>query len=157
MADFLSDQQISDLLAEPKRLPTDWRKRLVLKPKRGHTESELDLVGELGSQFRIMRRQSQLNPLVFSVILAYCFPGSNQVMRLRRYNGKSHEHKNRLEGDRFYGFHIHTATERYQRTGSDEEAYAERTDRYGSLEEATDCLFLDCGFVKPERAQAELF
>jgi hypothetical protein len=29
---------------------------------------------------------------------------------LRRCNGKSHEHTNIIESDKFYDFHIHTAT-----------------------------------------------
>jgi len=55
--------------------------------------------------------------LDFSIILAYCPEASNQLFRLRRYNGKSHEHTNTIEADKFYNYHIHTATERYQELG----------------------------------------
>ncbi len=157
MPDFLTDQQIAALLAERKPLPADWRKRLVLKPKRGHTESELELKGVGGSEFRLLQRRSNINPLDFSAILAYRFPDSNQILRLTRYNGRSHEHRNRLENERFYDFHIHTATERYQRTGHDEDAFAQLTNRYADLEEATRCLLADCGFDIPEDSQGELF
>jgi hypothetical protein len=157
MPDFLTDQEIAELLTEEKPLPADWRKRLVLKAKRGHSESELDVSGARGSEFRILQRRSNLNPLDFSVILAYRFPGSNQVLRLRRYNGKSHEHRNRLEGNRFYDFHVHTATARYQRTGHEEDSFAEVTDRYATIEEATRCLFADCAIKLPDDAQGELF
>jgi hypothetical protein len=157
LAAFLTDQQIADLLAERKVLPSDWRRRLTLKAKRGHTESELEVEGVQGSEFRLMQRRSEFNPLDFSVILAYRVPGSNQVMRLKRYNGKSHEHSNPIERQRFYDFHIHTATERYQRTGNKEETFAEVTDRYSNVDEATKCLFEDCNFDVPEQAQGELF
>ena len=104
MPDFLSDSEIAALLREQKVLPADYAKKMAAKPKRGHSESELDLRGEDSSEFRI-------NPLDFSVILAYRIPESNQVFRLRRYNGRSHEHTNPLEGETFYDFHIHMATE----------------------------------------------
>ena len=46
------------------------------------------------------------NPLDFSVILAWLPPQSSTTFRLCRYNGKSHEHTNALEGNRFYDFHV---------------------------------------------------
>ena len=53
-------------------------------------------------------------------------PQSNRVFRLRRYNGKSHEHTNPIEKEIFYDFHIHTATERYQvLENKKEDTYAE--------------------------------
>ncbi len=127
------------------------------KPKRGHTEFELELVGANDSAFRVLARRSSFNHLDFSVILVYCFPGSNQTFRLKRYNGKSHEHTNPLERQNFYDFHIHTATERYQRTGNREDTYAEITDRYAKIDEAIRCIFEDCAFILPEGAQGELF
>ena len=157
MAAFLTDQEIADLLAERKVLPADWKKRLMLKPKRGHSESELEINGDQGSEFRLMQRRSDLNPHDFSVVLAYRVPGSNQVLRLKRYNGKSHEHSNPIEKERFYDFHVHTAIERYQQTGNKEETFAEVTDRYANLDEATKCLFEDCNFAIPELPQGELF
>jgi hypothetical protein len=155
--DFLTDQQIGQLLAERKPLPTDWRRRLTPKPKRGHSEVELEVVGADGSEFRVLLRRSNFNPLDFSVILAYRLPGSSQVLRLKRYNGKSHEHRNPLEDQRFYDFHVHTATERYQSTGNREDSFAEPTDRYADLESATQCLLQECGFDVPDDPQGKLF
>ena len=157
MAEFLSDDQIHALLLEEKLLPADFRRRMKLKPKRGHKESELDVVGVSGSAFRLLIRQSLFNPLDFSVILGFCVPGSNQIVRLRRYNGKSHEHTNPIEQQTFYDFHIHKATERYQRSGSREDTYAEVTDRFVDVEQAIDCLLQDCGFVTPDDPQQSLF
>lgn len=112
MGDFLTDYEVQALLEEPKRLPEEYLGRLRLKPKRGHTEAELDVQGDGGSEFRVVIRRSNLNHLDFSVILVYRVPGSTRVLRLKRYNGKSHQHTNPLENQKFYDFHIHTATER---------------------------------------------
>jgi len=157
MPEFLTDREIADLIAEEKPFPHDWQRRLALKPKRGHSESELEITGVRGSEFRILRRRSNLNTLDFSVILAYLVPGSNQILRLRRYNGRSHEHRNRIEGDRFYDFHLHTATERYQRTGYKEDAFAEVTGRYSTSDDAMRCLFVDCNVKLPDDPQGDLF
>lgn len=138
-------------------MSTDWQKRLAQKPKRGHSEVELDITGVRGSEFRVLLRRSNFNPLDFSVILAYRFPDSNQVLRLRRYNGKSHQHRNPDEQHAFYDFHIHTATERCQSSGNREDSFAEPTDRYADLDSALQCLFRDCGFEIPEDPQGKLF
>lgn len=80
-----------------------------------------------GSSFVIKVRVSIENPMDFSVILGYSPVRSTRLFLLRRYNGRSHEHKNRLENEElFYDFHIHQATEKYQREGSKEEYYAEK-------------------------------
>ena len=96
MGDFLTDDEIQALLHEPKRLPEDYSTRLRPKPKRGHTEAELVVQGDAGSEFRVVIRRSNRNRLDFSVILIYRVPGSTKVLRLRRYNGKSHQHTNPL-------------------------------------------------------------
>jgi hypothetical protein len=157
MADFLTDSEILGLIDEQKHVATDFRTRLVPKAKRGHSEVDVDIKGQYGSEFRIIVRCANANPLDFSVILGYRNPESNQVLRLRRYNGKSHEHTNAIERETFYGFHMHTATERYQRTGNREDAYAEVTDRYDNLQGAINCLIEDCNVVFPEQPQMGLF
>lgn len=84
-------------------------------------------------------------------------PKSNGLFRLRRYNGKSHEHTNHLEGESFYDFHIHSATERYQVIGTREDAFAEPTDRYGDFRAALRCLIQDANLDVPPEAQGHLF
>ncbi len=153
----LSDAEIQKLLAEPKPLPPDYEARLRPKPKSGHEEAELQIVGLNGSVFRVIIRKSIFNPLDFSVILAYQPPDTNILFRLRRYNGKSHEHSNCLERERFYEFHRHTATERYQAGGFREDAFAEADNRFAQLHEALSCLFEDCGFQLPQVRQLGLF
>ena len=147
------------MIKEPKRVSADFMRRSVPKPKRGHAEVGLDVKGETGSEFRIIIRRSRINPLDFSIILGYCVPKSNQVLRLRRYNGRSHEHTNPLEEQTFYDFHIHMATEKYQLTGNREDTFAEVTDRYSSLDEAILCLVEDCNVIMQEnnKQQMDLF
>lgn len=152
-----ADDEISQLIIEPKHLPSDWRNMLNLRPKRGHREQQLDLTGENGSQFRIILRQSNINPLDFSIILALRMPQSNRLFRLRRYNGKSHQHTNHIEGNTFYDFHIHTATERYQDVGGREDSFAEPTDRYNDLFGALICIQDDANLVAPQGDQINLF
>ncbi len=157
MAVQLGDAEIVRLLAERKILPVDYRERIQMRPKRGHRERELDVTGDEGSECRIVLRQSLFNPLDFSVILAYRPPNTNQLFRLRRYNGKSHEHTNTLEGQTFYDFHIHTATERYQESGLREDVFAEVTDRFADFHGAIRCLLEDCNFNIPQDPQGKLF
>lgn len=157
MAIQLSDNDIARLLAEQKQLPADYRGLIQTRPKRGHKERELDVVGNAKSEFRLILRQSEFNPLDFSVILAYRPPKSNQLFRLRRYNGKSHEHTNTLETQTFYGFHIHTATARYQDAGLREDFFAEPMDRYADFNGAIQCMLKDCGFIVPVNPQVALF
>jgi len=157
MGDILSDQDIDRLLRESKLLPADYRTKIPVRPKRGHKERELDIRGAAGSEFRLILRQSIFNPLDFSVILAYRPPTSTQLFRLRRYNGKSHEHTNHIEGETFYDFHIHQATERYQEVGAREDTYAEPTDRFADFQQAISCMFKDCGFEMPYDPQGKLF
>lgn len=157
MAGTYSDAEIAALVQERKPLPADWRNRIQLRAKRGHNERELDVSGVAGSEFRLILRQNKINALDFSIILAVNVQGSNQVFRLRRYNGKSHEHTNHIEGNTFYAFHIHLATERYQELGTREDAYAEPTDRFGDFHAALRCLVVDAGFDVPPEAQGQLF
>ena len=124
MAVIYSDQEIESLIRERKPLPSNWRERTRLQSKRGHRERHLDLTGDTGSEFRLILRQSTVNQFDFSIILAVWVPQSTQFFRLRRCNGRSHEHTNHIEGVTFYAFHIHFATERYQALGAREDAYA---------------------------------
>lgn len=153
---LLSDDEIQRFIDEPKPLPPNYHLRLRLKPKRGHKEAELDFEGVHGSPFRLILRQSKVNPLDFSVILAYCAPQTNILFRLRRYNGKHGEHTNKLEGDKFYAFHIHKATRRYQEAGFNEDAYAEPTDRYADFDDALQCMLANCRFELPPSPQPSL-
>lgn len=158
MAIVFSDTEIQSLIEEHKPVPSDRRLSTPLRPKRGHQEGHISLKGEAGNEFRIILRQSLVIPLDFSLILATYAPYSNKVFRLRRYNGKSHRHTNAIEKDKFYNFHIHFATERYQRleTGR-EDGYAEETDRYADYIGALRCFIDDLNIEFHHKEQIELF
>ena len=157
MVDILSDNDIERLVQEKKLLPSDYQSKIQVRPKRGHKERELDIKGEDGNDFRLILRQSLFNPLDFSVIMVYRPPQSNILFRLRRYNGKSHEHTNPIEGGMFYDYHIHQATERYQKIGAREDTYAEPTHRFSDFYQAISCIIDDCGFEIPSGTQRTLF
>jgi len=150
----LTDETIGLLLQETKVLPEDFPSRIKLRSKRGHKEYEQDVTGSDGNKFLLKFRQNEKNALDFSVILLFLPKESTKHFRLRRYNGKSHEHTNKIEGNTFYGFHIHMATERYQQLGLDEDAYAEKTDRYADFNSAIECLLKDCGFTLSTKNQS---
>lgn len=137
-----TDDEIKELLLEPKK-PLSGKLKLRFKSKGAHNEQDIELIGENGNRFRLMLRQSKLNTLDFSVILAYCPSETSKDFRLCRYNGK-HQHSNRVEGTSLFDYHIHFATERYQGAGAKEEAYAEPTDRYSDLDSALRCILTDC-------------
>ncbi len=157
MAAIFSDQEIYHLIQERKPLPDDYRTKIQVRPKLGHKERELDIKGADGGDYRLILRQSIFNPLDFSIILAYRPPKSNQLFRLHRYNGKSHEHTNFIEGETFYDFHIHQATERYQEIGANEDTYAKPTNRFADFQQAITCMLKDCGFEMPLDSQGRLF
>lgn len=145
----LKDAEIQQLIAEPKEIPAG----LSVPPKGmirrgGHMQKSYDVQGESGNRFVLKLRESCFNPMDFSAILGYELPNLYAVFRLRRYNGR-HFHSNVLEGQRFYGFHVHTATERYQTQGHSEDQFAEVTARYFDLGSAIQCLMDECGFRNP--------
>jgi hypothetical protein len=144
---ILSDAQIAELLAEPKQTP-DGVCLLKSMPERNrHKHKEFDIECGSENKYRIMVRQLCANPLDFSVILAYQLPGLFAYLRLRRYNGlHAGVHTNVLERTKVTGFHIHTATERYETAGLKPDAFAEPTNRYWDLESAVLCMLNDCGF-----------
>ena len=152
-----TDKQIAMLIKERKQLPEGWRKQMKLRPKDGHKEYDLDIPGEHGNMFRLKLRQNTKNLANFSAILAVRVPKSNNFFRLLRYNGHHAPHTNRIEGNIIDGYHIHRATERYQKLGSHEDTYAEATNRYIDLEGALNCLLEDTGFDLPPDPQSRLW
>lgn len=157
MAAKYSDAEITRLIEERKPLEANFYAKIRLRDKIGHKEKELDVEGVDKNRFRLILRQSCFNTLDFSIILAYRPPDSNQLFRLKRYNGKSHEHTNIIESNTFFNFHIHTATERYQDFGTCEDAYAEPSDTFSDYHAAFKCMLRDCSFDVPEKPQTNLF
>lgn len=152
----LTEERIRDLILEAKPMPAGIVPLGVLPQRNNHLRKDYRIVCPSGNEFLMAIRRSVLNLLDFSVVLGYQLPHLHAVFRLRRYNGKSHVHTNSIEKQTFYDFHVHTATERYQRPGFREDTFAEITDRYQSLESAIQCMLDDCGF-RPPSPQIDLF
>lgn len=94
MAIILNDTEILKLIQERKNFPKEYHTLFQMKEKKGHKEQELTIKRIDGSLFKVILRQSRINILDFSIIFGYMPPKSNLMFRLKRYNGKSHEHTN---------------------------------------------------------------
>ena len=164
---FLTDREIQDLIDEPKRLQKSPRSVFQgIKQKKGREASFLQNSVEFPrtsgeGTWLIYLRYNKENMFDFSCGLGFIPEGRQQPFMLRRYNGKSHYHSNRLEEDHpFIDFHIHKATERYQRLSYNDDHYAEPTNRYADLYEAFKCLLNDCNVVNTDpgsSTQQEIF
>jgi len=151
-----TNDEIQSLVEESKPVPEDAFSPVNWRSREGHDRADLDVEGKDGHLFSVKLRRNQFNEKDFSVILCVEVPNSNVTFRLRRYNGR-HTHRNKIENERFRDFHIHTATERYQERGFDEDGYAQVTDRYSSFATALRCLLEDCGFEPEAGSQQSLF
>lgn len=156
---ILTDVQIGNLLREPKpRLdPAEFLRAHAARPaNNGHRRHAIDVPGDHGNAFVLSVRQSSIDPYDFSVILTYVFRNGT-TMNLRRHNGPSHSHRNPLEGEAFAGkFHVHEATERYQRHGGDAEHYAWPTDTFADLATALSAMLVEAQFEPPAQLSIDL-
>jgi hypothetical protein len=154
MARILPDEEIKQLLEEPKHLPANWQARLTPTRRHDaiHLRREYVLVGDHGHKFKIHARENCLLLLDFSIILTFVDADGTEY-RLTRFNGKTpSQHTNKLDADtphhKFRNvFHIHVATERYQRARLDIDSYAEPTTRYGSFTSALTAFSQSNGIV----------
>lgn len=151
---ILDEDRIHELLHESKPVPTDFMKSAKTKPKANmsYSERELQVFGVDGSDFRLFIRQNEVWPLDFTVGLRFVDKNDLHYV-LRRFNGPSHQHTNHLEkrnGDAncsFKGaFHVHMATERYQRAGMLIDGYAEISNKFANQDQAMDLLLKQCAF-----------
>jgi hypothetical protein len=138
----LTDDRIERLRRMPKRV-TNPGARAVLDAN--HEKRDYILESEDGSErFRLFVRQNKTVSDDFSCGLQWLPAGSEELI-LTRYNGPSHRHPNRLEGDRLdFVCHIHRTTERYLRANLKPEAFAELTTAYRTCGGALHCLAGDC-------------
>lgn len=138
--DAIPDKLIEDLLLLPKRV-TNVKAKWLEKP--GHRQRNFNLLA-VGHGFRLFQRQNARVPDDFSCGLVWDVPGGGGLI-LARYNGPSHVHGNKLEGDTLrHVCHIHKATERYLSLGVTAEGFAEASQRYCTVEGALHCLVTDC-------------
>jgi len=164
---ILTDQEITDLIAESKIAPSNWISRLELKDKAHfqHKEKEIDIEGSNGNLFRIIIRQNKLNVLDFSIILTLREKDSDIEYILIRFNGKhpsSHTNKwekeNKQQNYKFDpAFHIHKATQRYHESGYKIDGYAEVTTKYSDFYSALEQFLLECNIKREDDKQVSLF
>lgn len=148
---FLTDKEIQNLIDEPKQMNRSAGSLLHgMKARSGrgasHQQKSLKFPRSSGEgEWLIYLRRSIENPFDFSCGLGFIPEGRTQAFTLRRYNGRSHQHTNRLEnGATFYDFHIHHATEKYQHASYDDEHHAQPTDLYTDINGAFKNLLTDC-------------
>jgi hypothetical protein len=151
-----NDAEVTQLLSELKPLPSRWERRLLnLRAKRelSQRRSGLAVRGQTG-EFEIKVRQSTIQPLDFSVVVAFRKRNENSWFILRRYNGRHPgPHLNKpVNGPKqtIVGFHIHMATEEAQSRGRDEESFAVETSKYADVLSAIEFALNDCNFAKPK-------
>lgn len=149
---FLTDNEIQDLIDEPKQMKQSAATVIRgMQKKSGRGASFLQNSVKFsrnsgnGDCWLIYLRHNQENMLDFSCGLGFIPKGRTKPFMLRRYNGKSHEHTNRLEAAQpFYNFHIHQATEKYQLSSYAAEHYAYPTNLYADIFGAFKSLLDDC-------------
>lgn len=157
MSYYFTDEEINSLIAEEKSFSGSLAEIMNFKESDGHKRASVEIARPDGSQFIVKLRQNLIDVNDFSVITGFQEKGSNKDFKLRRYNGKSQEHSNKIEGNKFYNFHIHFATQRYQDEGRKEESYAEETDLYADIKGALKCLLTDCNIKIKSDPQTTLF
>lgn len=114
----LTDAEVAELLADPKPLPRNFRRRLQLRRKRNRPSeryAKLDIESESGRRYRLWVKENTRITNNFSVGLLY-LPSTGAKVELLRCNGFHQEHRNRIEGTVIAVDtpHIHHRTERYQ-------------------------------------------
>lgn len=150
----LTDEKIAALLDLPKRL-TGWDRKAP-KQKAGHAEQQASVQGEDGSSFFVFIRRNVLLSDDFSCGLVWRAPGGSPVT-LARFNGSSHSHLNKLEGNRIARrCHIHMITRRYIDAGLDPDGFAVETDAYTGLRGALRALAERCKIEGLVSNQTEL-
>lgn len=152
----VGDTKISDLLEIPKRVTNPNARET---DKGSHLQKNFRVASRDGQEFTLYVRQNKRVNDDFSCGLAWHTP-SGETLTLVRYNGSSHPHPNRLEGNAV-GFccHIHKATERYIQANLKPEGFAEETDRYKSVSGALHELVTDCNIsgISTDPDQPDLF
>jgi len=97
----------------------------------------------------------------FSCGISWLAP-NGETLTLKRYNGPNHNHPNHLEKEELgYESHVHIATEKYIKANRKAEGFAEKTDRYETVEGALHCLVTDCNIsgmqTSPDNMSPKLF
>lgn len=117
-----------------------------VKEVEGHEQVTYNVSAEGEEKFLLYKRQNKAEGMAddFSCGLAWITP-SGEKLTLIRYNGSSHNHKNKLSGELLgYSCHIHKANTDYLEHTGKADGEATVTDRYSTLNGALHCLLEDC-------------
>ena len=98
MSRILSDDEISQVLAERKPLPKNWKKRLEPLPKSnmGHSQRNYPLEGKEGRHYYVFTRRNDNLIDDFSIGLQLV-ESPNDSYTVVRLNGTAHKHTNQWE------------------------------------------------------------
>ena len=137
----LTDEKIQQLALMPKRVKNA-NARMI--PDANHDKKEFLLESEDGTeQFRVFVRQNKTLNDDFSCGIQW-IPAAVEPLILARFNGSSHEHPNRLDGEKLSLIcHIHRTAERYIRANLAPEGYAEATPAYTTCNGALHALTVE--------------
>ena len=143
LMEIVSDQQIKRFISETKLIDKNFKP--ILRERKVCFEFHHEVVGEEGNVYRLIVKQSKINPLDFSIIFGVVIGG--KMFRLRRYNGDSHEHTNPISREKIDGFHIHKATQEYQENGFREDAFAVKTSKFSDWKTALNLMIKENNFL----------
>lgn len=147
MPRIISDDEINKYILEKKLFDSSIFKNFNPPVVKGHKRKVIEIDGESGTRFKLFYRENIRNPLDFSVGLCVIREDTGDEFCLKRYNGKSHWHRNKCpKGNGFWDFHIHKATKKCQEDSIQEEDFAEISKKYSTARQALDLLLFDCGF-----------
>lgn len=139
----LTDEKIENLINCPKRLTNPNARKKV---KYGHEQTNYQVMSiDNETSFQVYTRQNLRSGMQGDFSCGISLVSANgETLTLRRYNGYSHQHKNRIENEKFdFECHIHEAKERYINSNKKADGYAFKTKRYNTLDGAFHCLIED--------------
>jgi hypothetical protein len=137
----LTDAKIRELVRMPKQVKNPTA-RLIADAN--HDKKEFMVESDDSTeQFRIFVRQNRTVADDFSCGVQWLAAGTGALI-LARFNGSSHVHPNKIEGDIIsFVCHIHRATERYIRGNFQPEGYAEPANSYTTCSGALHALVVE--------------
>ena len=153
----LTDERIGQLMLMPKRVSNPTARNVT---DANHDKREYIVESVDGSErFRLFVRQNKTVSDDFSCGLQW-LPAGGEELILARYNGSSHSHPNRLEGNHLdFVCHIHRATERYIQANRKPDGFAEAATAYQTCNGALNSLMADCNIagLETEADHPQLF
>lgn len=142
----ITAKMLQDLKAIQKELTKPLKQKWIVERK--FRQLNVELIGIDGvDSFSLYMRQNELHENDFSCGISLIKQGENNLT-LARYNGSSHIHVNKLDGQRFeFECHIHEANPACLKLAKKIEDYAIATQRYTNLAGAIKCLLSDYNII----------